>query len=249
MTAATRSLSVFMLNNAAALMHEKADAIFTLKDVEFIMRLNEDQKVRSLSVGRWMRLWEGWELKLIHAGHILGAVCMLIKSPEGTYFYTGDVSAFNQKTIDGLGDVAGISPDFMWCEGTYGDSNHPSRALEERRLVFAVSEVIENGGTVLIPSFALGRAQEIILILQHAMESKVIPPFPVFVDGLVQSICSSYHNHRYALGAKLQNKLKTYPRNCERYFGHKTSVCIASTTAGAFWRIAHPSVLLRVLVC
>lgn len=211
MTAATRSLSATMLNNAAALMHEKPDAIYTLKDVAFIIQLDEKEKVHSLQVGRWTQFWEGWRVKLIYAGHILGAVSILMETPEGTYLYTGDVSVFHQKTIDGLADVTGINPDFMWCEATYGDSNHPSRATEERKLALAVTEVVENGGTVLIPSFALGRAQEILLILQHAMESQVIPAFPVYADGLVQTICSSYHNHHYLLGSKLQNKRKHLP--------------------------------------
>ncbi len=218
MTAATRSIGATMLNNAAGLMFGKEDAIYTLKDAEFIIQLGEKEKVHSLHVGRWMPLWNGWRLKLIYSGHILGAVSILMETPEGTFFYTGDVSLFHQKTIDGLEDVAGIEPDFMWCEATYGDSHHPSRATEERRLVQAVFEVIENSGTVLIPSFALGRAQEILLILQHAMESKVIPAFPVYVDGLIQSICSSYHNHSYALGTRLRNKLKNLPPKLREIF-------------------------------
>ena len=112
--------------------------------------------------------------------------------PEGKFLYSGDVSEFHQKTIDGIRDLSGINPDFIWCEATYGDGNHPSRTSEEQKLAIAVAEVIDNGGSVLIPSFALGRAQEIILILKQAMETKVIPTFPVVVDGLVTGICKGY---------------------------------------------------------
>ena len=100
---------------------------------------------------------------------------------------------FHQKTIDGLAldEITGTQPDFMWSEATYGDGNHPARNAEEKKLAEAVATVIDNGGSVLIPSFALGRAQEIVLILRDAMISKNIPVFPVVTDGLGQ---------RYLLG-------------------------------------------------
>ena len=100
-----------------------------------------------------------------------------------------------------------MNPDFMWCEATYGDGNHPSRTSEEQKLAIAVATVINNGGSVLIPSFALGRAQEIILILKQAMETKVIPTFPVIVDGLVTGICKGYEkgiNTWEGLGKRLR---------------------------------------------
>ena len=93
----------------------------------------------------------------------------------------------------------------MVCEATYGDSIHPSRSVEETKLAKSVAEVVASGGSVLIPSFALGRAQEIILILKHAMVSKVIPFFPVITDGLVNSICSVYALMSEELGQKVQN--------------------------------------------
>ena len=213
MTSATQTLSGVMLKSAVRIMEETRNVIYTIEDVIPLSESDSSNKktIQRLPVGQWIPFWEGWRFMFIHAGHILGAVSILMETPDGTFFYTGDVSLFNQKTIDGLADVYGINPDFMWCEGTYGDSNHPSRATEEKKLALAVAQVVENGGTVLIPSFALGRAQEILLILQHAMESKVISSFPVYVDGLVQTICSLYHYHWKSLGAKLQNKLKNMP--------------------------------------
>ena len=146
---------------------------------------------------------------MARSGHILGAVSIYLKTPEGRFLYTGDVSAFNQRTVDGHADMSGTNPDFMWCEATYGDKEHPSRSTEERNLVNEVAAVIENGGTVLIPSFALGRAQEIILILKNAMANQIIPKFPVYIDGLVNEICQLYSRH--ALIPGLAGK---YLRNC-----------------------------------
>ena len=198
----TQMLSGVMLNNAVRLMEsELQDSHFTQEAVEVTLA-----RMQVFEMGVWIDLWDGWRFQFIRSGHILGAVCIYLETPEGNVFYSGDVSTFNQKTIDGLSDVSNFpSPDFMVCEATYGGSIHPSRSVEETKLAKSVAEVVASGGSVLIPSFALGRAQEIILILKHAMVSKVIPFFPVITDGLVNSICSVYTSLEEELGQKVRN--------------------------------------------
>ena len=201
-TRATQMLSGVMLNNAVRLMEsELQESYFTQEAVDVTLGCMQISQM-----GEWIDLWEGWRFQFIRSGHILGAVCIYLETPEGNVFYSGDVSTFNQKTIDGLADVSKFpSPDFMVCEATYGGSIHPSRSVEETKLAKSVAEVVGSGGSVLIPSFALGRAQEIILILKHAMISKVIPFFPVITDGLVNAICSVYASMSEELGQKVQN--------------------------------------------
>lgn len=143
---------------------------------------------------------DNWFFRFIPAGHILGAVSIVLRTPEGTYLYTGDVSAFNQRVVDGIGNkLTDIKPDFMWCEATYGDRNHPARKAEEQKLAKDVEAIIQSGGSVLIPAFALGRAQEITSILITAMQSSIIEAFPVMTDGLVNKINKVYEkNIKYA---------------------------------------------------
>ncbi len=205
-TLATQRLGGIMLSNAVRVMETEADgALFTEEAVETTLA-----RIQTLQVGTWIDLWEGWRVMFIRSGHILGSVSICLQTPDGTFFYSGDVSTFNQKTIDGL-DLDTLSklpaPDFMVCESTYGGGIHPSRSVEEMNLARAVAAVISDRGNVLIPSFALGRAQEIILILKQAMMSKEIPSFPVVTDGLVNSICSAYASMSEILGRKIQNFL------------------------------------------
>lgn len=207
-TRPTQMLSGIMLNNAVDVMNSEGQASqniykFTKEAVETTLA-----RIQTLDMGKWIDLWDGFRVLFIRSGHILGAVCIMLQTPEGTFFYSGDVSTFRQKTIDGLDNISALpSPDFMICEATYGDGIHPSRTLEEKKLATAVAEVIKNGGNVLIPSFALGRAQEIILILKQAMMSKLIPAFPVVTDGLVNAICSMYASMPEVLSEKIQNFL------------------------------------------
>lgn len=126
------------------------------------------------------------------AGHIAGAVSIGFEATDGRLVISGDVSSTLQRTVLGAAVPAPSTPDLLVLESTYGARLHPNRTLEERKLAEAVAEVIARGGHCLIPAFALGRAQEIILILRAAQRDGHIPPFPIAVDGLVRSVCAAY---------------------------------------------------------
>lgn len=88
-----------------------------------------------------------------------------------------------------------LRPDIAIFESTYGNRLHSNRETEENRLIETVRQCAEKGSKVLIPAFALGRAQEVLLILQSAMKSKRLPVIPVYVDGMVSDINMAYMNH------------------------------------------------------
>ena len=81
----------------------------------------------------------------------------------------------------------------MVMESTYGNRRHGDRPQEVKGLAEDVAKTIAAGGKVLIPAFAIGRSQEIILILKDAMERKEIPEFPVYVDGMVRDVNAVYN--------------------------------------------------------
>lgn len=140
------------------------------------------------------------------AGHIAGAVCISVQGQEGTLLYTGDFSLTRQSTVEGA-SLPKLRPDVMICESTYGDRLHANREMEEKRLVDAIKQVIEAGGKILIPAFALGRAQDIILIIKRAMAKKQLPHFPVYVDGMVKDICRIYEKYPQYLREQLSKKI------------------------------------------
>jgi hypothetical protein len=78
-------------------------------------------------------------------------------------------------------------------ESTYGDRQHAHRPTQEKRLVQRVGKCIADGGHVLFPTFALGRAQEVLVILSEAMRSGTLPEVPVYADGMVRSISRVYN--------------------------------------------------------
>jgi Cft2 family RNA processing exonuclease len=140
------------------------------------------------------------------AGHIAGASCVFIQSKEGSIFYTGDFSVTNQKTVSGA-SIPKLRPDVMITESTYGDKLHSNRKIEEDKLISLINEVYDRGGKILIPAFAVGRAQEVILILRSAISKKQIKPFPIYVDGMVKEICNVYKNYPNYLREELAKRI------------------------------------------
>ena len=130
------------------------------------------------------------------AGHILGASLVCLEGVEqGTtrrVVFSGDIAEFDQLTIPGALPPRHLRPDVLVIESTYGDRLHAARPAEENALVELVEQTIMNKGQLLIPAFAVGRAQEILLILLNRLRAKKLSSFPIYVDGMVRSVCGVY---------------------------------------------------------
>lgn len=147
------------------------------------------------------------------AGHILGAASVGIEGVENNrtikVLFSGDISVGEQLTVAGMLAPKDFRPDVLIIESTYGDRLHSPRDLEERRMIEMVAGVIERKGKLLIPAFAVGRAQEIILMLLKEFRAKRLRKFPVYVDGMVRSVCgvySSFPSHQTEFTRRLIEK-------------------------------------------
>ena len=147
------------------------------------------------------------KIKFFPAGHILGASCVGISSKEGAVLITGDYSAAEQITVGGM-VIPDFNPDLIVTETTYGNRLHTNRSTEEKKLIEQVTKVIERKGKILIPAFALGRSQEILLLLQKAMQNNYIEKFPVYFDGMVKSICGVYSDYPYYQSNYMRRKIE-----------------------------------------
>ena len=137
-----------------------------------------------------LKLGEGLQLTYYTAGHIAGAACLALESSEGTLVISGDISKSEQRTVKSV-VVPPIKADALILESTYGGRLHANRVGEEKRLMQNLRRITERGGKVLIPAFALGRAQEVLqIILAHRRALDV----PVYVDGMVRTVCDAYQS-------------------------------------------------------
>ena len=204
-TPATKAITKVLLEDSARRMerekHEKGKTPkYVLKDVKAVLKRME-------TVG-WLKIevCPGVTATWIPAGHILGAAMIHIEGKEGSILITGDVSATNQLTIPGMAEKLPYQPDIMVMESTYGNRQHKDRIAQTASLVSDVAAVIQKGGKVLIPAFAVGRSQEVILILKQAMERRQIPEFPVYVDGMVRDVNRIYSDFAQELSPALKRK-------------------------------------------
>jgi putative mRNA 3-end processing factor len=120
-----------------------------------------------------------------NAGHIPGSAMAVVEVEGRVVVFTGDFNTVDTNMLRGA-DVYNLPrrPDVVIMEATYASTNHPPREKLEEEFTRSVKEVLEGGGSVLIPSFALGRAQEILLTLvKHGVDS-----YPIYVDGLARQI-------------------------------------------------------------
>ena len=103
--------------------------------------------------------------------------------------YTGDFTTFEQETVSMQRFTGALrhGVDVAVVEATYGSRIHAPRSHEVRRLLDTVGEVIAAGGRVLIPAFAVGRAQELVLALRNYIR-RTKKKFPVYVDGLIRNV-------------------------------------------------------------
>ncbi|MGE5222950.1 MAG: MBL fold metallo-hydrolase, partial [Omnitrophica WOR_2 bacterium] len=139
------------------------------------------------------------------AGHIAGAAMIGLESDEGQVLFSGDISISPQRTVSGA-KLPNLNPDVLVLESTYGGRLHANRNTQERRMVEALRQVIEAGGKALIPAFALGRAQEVLLILNEFQRRGELPQVPVWADGMVRAICQAYRGFADILPLALQEQ-------------------------------------------
>jgi Cft2 family RNA processing exonuclease len=183
----------------------------------------------------------GLTVRFIHAGHIVGAACIYMKYGNRSILYTGDYNTTSSRTAEGLKLADLPEADILITESTYGADTHPSRRSQESDLIKAIVEVVAAGGNVLIPAFALGRAQEIILAIRTSALFHSVN-VPVYVDGLVREVTDLFQNQLDLLPAAVKNFAKTQ----SPFFSEKSSPRIISIGSPKErpLAIAHPSVVI-----
>ena len=205
MTAMTADLTRVLLYDSLKIMNNREGEIPHYSEQDVLSMLN---RIHPVGYQTPFPILEGFTLTFYPAGHIAGAACIYLVTEEGTLFYSGDFSAFSQRTIEGI-SIPKLRPDIAIVETTYGNRLHANRQLEEKRLVELVRECVEQKKKILIPAFALGRAQEVLLILRAAIQNKDLPAVPVYVDGMVRDINRMYtRNPSYLKNALAKRILK-----------------------------------------
>jgi hypothetical protein len=125
-------------------------------------------------------------IRLFTAGHILGSALIRVSDSRTSLLYTGDLNLRATKLLEPA-QTENLSADTLITESTYGgvkDTFQPERKVIDTMLN-SIKETLTQGGKVIIPSFGVGRAQEVLLVLDDYMKSGLIPKTKIYMDGMI----------------------------------------------------------------
>jgi metallo-beta-lactamase family protein len=190
-TKATADLSAIMLADSARIQendvafltrHGKSVAppLYEVKDAAQV-----EQLIRRHDYGEWFDVCPGVRARFTDAGHILGSASVVLEATEGSVVsrlvFSGDIGRSGLPIIRDP-DPPTDAADVVIMESTYGDRDHESVASARDHLARVVRETSARGGRVLIPAFAVGRAQELVYDLHVLVRDRAIPAVPIVID-------------------------------------------------------------------
>ncbi|GBE54798.1 MAG TPA: beta-CASP ribonuclease aCPSF1 [Euryarchaeota archaeon] len=149
-------------------------------------------------------------LTLHNAGHILGSSIAHFHIGEGLYnlAYTGDIK-FERSRLLQPANVRFPRLETLIMESTYGGRRdvQPSRKKAEEFMVKVIKETIQRGGKALIPVFSVGRAQELMLVLEDYANEGILEDIPVYLDGMIWEATSIHTTYPEYLNIGLRNEI------------------------------------------
>ncbi len=172
--------------------HKPAEPLYTVRDAERALSL-----VKTMPMGVWQTVVPGVEVELTRAGHIIGSSVARFRikaaGKDSLVTFSGDLGHGRQLTIlapDPLPDT-----DVLVLESTYGDRLH-ARDLPEDALERILNQIQRSGGVLVIPSFAVGRAQEVLHLIRVLEDRGRVKPVPVVLDSpMAEDATAIYLQH------------------------------------------------------
>ncbi|MCX7124425.1 MAG: MBL fold metallo-hydrolase [Gammaproteobacteria bacterium] len=164
----------FLANKYGFSKHKPALPLYTMQDAQKAM-----PQFVTLSFGKNFRLFDDFNFSFLPAAHILGSAFIRINYKSEVIIFTGDMGRMHDPIMREPAFIE--SADYLIIESTYGDREH-GKSDPKEQLAKIINQTAKRGGSVIIPSFAVGRAQSILYYLSQLKAKKLIPDLPVFLD-------------------------------------------------------------------
>eukprot|EP00727_Mastigamoeba_balamuthi_P004196 m51a1_g13774 hypothetical protein (744) ;mRNA; f:277471-280321 len=164
MTHPTAAIGKLVLSDFCKMSGPGEDQLYTEQDLAKTM-----DKVEKLDYHQQME-HNGIKFWCYNAGHVLGAAMFVVEIAGIRILYTGDFSRHEDRHLMGA-ETPQVPIDVLIVESTYGIQTHEPREVREKRFTGWIDDIVKAGGKCLIPVFALGRAQELLLILDDHWQS------------------------------------------------------------------------------
>lgn len=206
MTTATRDIAALLALDFIGVSYKKATTpLFKVADIKTMVKHAVD-----LNYNEVTDITPDVRLTLYNAGHCLGSAMIHLNIGNGLHnlLYTGDFKFIKTRTLD---SAAFKFPrlETLIVESTYGGRENifPSRKESEDLFLEHIKKTIDAKGKVLVPILGVGRAQEIMLIVENAFKEGNLPNVPVYVDGLVWDVTAIHTAYPESLAPTVRNKI------------------------------------------
>jgi len=172
--------------------HKPALPLYTQNDAAKSLEL-----FRAADESQPLELSSHFSVRFVRAGHILGARMVEVKITESgrvvKILFSGDIGRFPQLIIREPAEPGAV--DYLVCESTYGDRLHPIDDFRAR-LAQIVENTADRGGSLIIPSFAIGRTQELLYLFRQLIHEKRMHELPIHVDSpMAIDVTDLYRKH------------------------------------------------------
>ncbi|XP_047031050.1 cleavage and polyadenylation specificity factor 73 [Helicoverpa zea] len=203
MTHATKAIYRWLVSDYIKVSNISTEQmLYTESDLEGSMDRIETINFHEEKDVRGVRFWA------YNAGHVLGAAMFMIEIAGVKILYTGDFSRQEDRHLMAA-EIPTVHPDVLITESTYGTHIHEKREERESRFTGLVSEIVQRGGRCLIPVFALGRAQELLLILDEYWslhpELQDIPIY--YASSLAKKCMAVYQTYVNAMNDRIRRQI------------------------------------------
>lgn len=224
-TAPTFDLAHILIEDSIKLFRlKKEPKKYTNEDYEKMRR-----KEKQVRLGKAFQVRKA-EVMAYDAGHIPGSSSFYVEDGK-TLLYSGDIMLHETRLMAGM-EPSYPHVDCLIMESTYSGRNHTPREEEEKLFAQRIKDVLGDGGTVMLPTFAVGRAQEVLLILDRWLKWK----HPVYLDGMAVRATEAILRHPGSLRDHgLLEKAFSLSRVIRDYKQRKRTMeqpCIIVTTSG-----------------
>jgi metallo-beta-lactamase family protein len=174
--------------------HHPALPLYTEADAELALK-----RLRAVKFGEALDLGEGASARFSHAGHILGAASVRLEVEGTSVLFSGDLGRYDDLLMRDPADAP--AADVVVMESTYGNRLHRDDDPADE-LAAIITRTAGRGGSVLIPAFAVGRAQLLLHVIAELKRRQAIPDVPVFLNSPM-AIDTTALYRRFARGHRL----------------------------------------------
>ncbi|MFH1572194.1 MAG: MBL fold metallo-hydrolase, partial [Gemmatimonadota bacterium] len=188
---------------------------------------------RGVPYGEEVSLNEAVSVRFVEAGHILGSASLVVTARENgearTVVFSGDLGQWDKALVRDPNPPT--QADYVVMESTYGDSLHTDHGDPEDLLCQVINDAVERGGNIVIPTFAIERAQELMFHLQRLLVADRIPHLLIFVDSpMAVNVTDVFVDHLECLDAETHDMLRAH-QNPFSFAGLKLVRTVAESKA------------------